>query len=222
MDPTPTPGIADTGELLRRHAAGEKLTPREYGLVGRHYQRTGTRPPGRPPKSGPPRRPGPPASLAPAGPTPGDAPANPLLDGLRLDSCQVGPVQGLGPAPGTTVCSPEAIRATTGAALRALDRLTQSWLRVQTLKAGGDAATAERWAEKAAMSPGDRDLIIETSGEALPPLFESIGLDPKHVPLIGFAGGLAGYGIGVAGAHSAMQEEAAERLAESRRPKASP
>jgi hypothetical protein len=207
---TPTPGAVDIENLLRRHAARERLTPAEYGHLGRHYQKTGTRGPGRPSSVGPARRKAPSPSLATPGPMPGvpgnglgvpDSGGNPLLAAPMPE-----PLGQADPPPSHPILDPGSAKAVVGALVDAADRLAQSYVRVSTLRAGGDEQTANRFATAAACPAESRRLIVETSPEYLPPLLGSIGLSGAAVPGGAALVGAAGWGIGLLGVATEIRQ----------------
>lgn len=126
-----------TAEILRKHAAGEKLSASERGKLGAYRAKISTKPNGRPPK----------APVA------------------NVDAQTAG--QGSPPAngPGAPCVDPDLIRRTTQAILQTCDQIAQRYVSGEAGKAGADKAMQAEFARAAALPDGPRELMVQTSPE---------------------------------------------------------
>lgn len=179
------PAIA---ELLRRKAAGEKLTASEHGRIGnwKQRQRLNTLTGGMPlaaPAAAPvaPAAPGAPVGLAPVA----DA-AAPLSD---RDAALV--------------------RGTVAAVLAKLNAVGQRHLLAAAKAAGADAATLDRFSRAEVVGDEDRKVLSETA----PLVAEGAGLDPRKVPVYAFFGTLTACGLNFYQAIAELKELQAQKPA---------
>lgn len=196
--PTPIPGLAPDpalAEILRKHAAGTRLTPQEYGRLGAWKARASGLPIGRPKKSG-----APPGSSAPA-------PA--LLPRLDPGAMAPGPAEIAG-AP-TPAVDPDLVRRTTAAILSTCDQAAKALIGNAARQAGADATTQKQFEEAAALQSGPRDLMVQTSPEVI----ASLGIDASNYPVAAFLSGLGiwagSLGIAMAKLNTMAKERALAR-----------
>jgi len=184
-----------TADLLKKHAAGEKLTPADYGKLGAWKAKlkslvTGG---GRPPVPATAA-----ASSSPALPPPGTGPvvaSNPAPDGSA----------------GSAPVDPDLVRRTTAAILTTCEGIACSWIVTEARKAGADEITARQFERAAALQQGPRELMIQTSPEVL----ASMGVNAGNYPVTAFLTGMgvwAGSLMVAVNKLKAMQEER-QRLA---------
>jgi hypothetical protein len=207
---TPSAGSPDIADLLRRHAAKEPLTSREFGILGAHAAKLRRAGLGNPSGGGPPRRKAPHSPMGAGGPMPGvsdsglavpNTGGNPLF--ASPDTVPAGSVDS---APHHPSVDPAATRAVVGALVDAADRLAQSYVRVATVKAGGDEGTANRFATAASCPPESRRLIVDTSPEYVPAVLGALGLSGAAVPGGAAIVGVAGWGIGLLGVATEIRQ----------------
>jgi hypothetical protein len=185
-----------TAEIMRRHAAKERLTPQEYGKLGAFRSRlarlgqklVGNPSPGVPgpqPASGP-------VPLAPGGPALGGAdPAETQGDGLA----DIGIDENL-------------VRNTTSGILSALDETAQAMITAAAYEAGADEGTALKLEKAVALRPGQKSIMVETSPAAV----AAMGVDPKKFAVGAFLSAFSTYGITVLSAVAQLRRARAEML----------
>jgi len=147
-----------TAEIVRRHEAGQKLTPVEYGKLGAWKARL---------KGVFARKP-----MAAA--TPGAVTAAAQPGEAQSDSA--------GPAP----VDPDLVRRTTEAILKTCDSIARTWIVSEAKKAGADEATSRTFDMAAALQPGPKDLMVQTSPEVL----IALGVNSGNYPIAAFLTGL--------------------------------
>jgi hypothetical protein len=201
--PTPSPQtkaiappVADpiTAELLRRHSAGDKLTPQEFGKIGafRSKQRqAGVDLPTAKPSA---------AALPAGGSALAPAPSSPIGSD-RLPDPRV---------------APELVRKTTGAILNRVENISKRFIASEARKAGADQNLAQKFVDAGSLDADSRGLIVDTS----PEVFASLGINPESYPLTVFFGALSAWGANLAMCVMELKEIQSERIALER--KASP
>jgi hypothetical protein len=167
-----------TAELLAKYAAGEKLSPQQYGKVGAWKAKlkavfTG--------KGG---APGPGAGPA----QPGAAPGNAL--GVGTMAPAEAPGNGLPVVPP----DPRVVQRTTESIIKALDGIARRKIVTEARKTANDRGlapeqvdrTAARFDSAASVPVAAKDMMVETS----PDVAAALGIDPKSYPIATFLGGL--------------------------------
>jgi hypothetical protein len=168
------PQLPSVDEILRKRAAGIKLSRAEAGKLG-GVNRRGMQAAGLPARA--------PAAPAGLGALPPGGPAPALVDPYA-------------PAP----LDPQAAADAVAAGLGCLEAGLQGYVLTTLTKSGADARTITAWMGRFQSQP-DLKRAITTSG---PPALSSMGVNPAHLPLFVFFGalgaqlgawGLAGYGL---------------------------
>ncbi len=97
---------------------------------------------------------------------------------------------------------PVLVRRTTQAILATCDSIARSWIVAEARKAGADDATCLTFDKAAALQPGPRDLMIQTSPEVL----EALGLDASNYPIAAFVTGAGIWGGSILVAVNRLRE----------------
>lgn len=169
----PNPELAD---LIRRKAAGEKLSSQEYGKLGGYYRR-------RAPSAAPP-------------PTAGPSRVELLRAAGAVDPIQA-PVDLQSPPP----VDPELVRRTTDAILKAIDGVCCRWIESEARKAGADQSSVALIVDQAKLQDSQKSVMVETS----PIILESLGVDSSNYPIAAFLAGLGTWALGLFGAVSGLR-----------------
>jgi len=178
-----------TAELLKKHASGEKLTPQDYGKLGAWKAKLKNVFAGKSAVAAP----GAAVTAVSA------APLAPLAPGQA-------PIGGPGVAP----ADPDLVRRTTAAILQTCDGVACTWIVAEARKAGADELTARAFEKAAALQPGPRDLMVQTS----PELLTALGVHANNYPVTAFLTGMgvwAGSLMVAVNKLKAMQEERKEK-----------
>src|ERR1044071_1038822 len=149
-----------TANLLAKHAAGEKLTPRDYGKLGA-FKASLKRLVGKPDGS--------------VEPTAAKSGHGPILGAV---SSAPGPAPGMDAPP----TDPALIRRTTAAIVKQMDTIARQSIALAAADAGGDAEKLKALDAAAALPPASANLIADTSVDVIPDLLERIGVGAHNYP----------------------------------------
>jgi hypothetical protein len=158
-----------TADLLRRHAANEKLTPSEFGKLGAFSKKVKSIFAGKAERGAQSREAGPGQPAAVGTVAPGQASGD-----------------GLAAVPPDPRLVQDATALLLGEANKAVERFISSEAR----KAGADDKSHNRIVAAASLPPPAKSLMIETS----PQVAALLGLRPEHFPLGVFFGALSLWG----------------------------
>jgi hypothetical protein len=121
-----------------------------------------------------------------------------------------------GPAPGDGLVAPpvdpELVRRTTAAVLTTLDNVAQHWVGAEAAKAGADDKRIAMWQRQAALPPGPKELMVQTSPEVL----AALGVNAANYPLAAFGTGLATWGAALMLVLGELKQLQRERAIEER------
>lgn len=167
----------ETEELLRRHAAGEKLTPQQYGKVGNYrakLNRAAGKAPGRPPAS------------RNTGEAPTDQPSAPDA-ASEAEPPIPGPVEALA----CPDAASDSVRRCFAAMLQACDEITQNVVRSAATSKGLPEKACNRISSAAGLPPALRNAMAETS----PDLCAALNIKAEKMPLAVWAGGVSAWAV---------------------------
>lgn len=184
--PSPLPSIE---ELLRRRAAGEKLTRAEAGKLGGSFR--GGRKPVKPDDAPPPTR------------------RIPVASGVETE--------GPAPVPLPPPVDPDLCRQTASEILDTLNEAGLNSITAKAVAIEAAPADVARFKNLAGLKPGAKTTMVNTSPSWLPKLLRVAGLDPQNAPeaMAGLAAVL--WGVGYVRASSSLDRLGKEREAQRER-----
>jgi len=153
-----------TAELLRKHAAGQPLTPQESGKVGSIKAKLNK-------------------MFGKGNPVPGPAAPGP---GQPAAVASVAPGQTSDGGLAVPAVDSDIVKRTTAAVLGSCDQVAQRYIAREARKVAADDRTTNRFIAAAALPGPTKDMMVETS----PDVLAALGLDPKTYPLTVFVGSL--------------------------------
>ena len=160
---------AATAELLRKHAANEKLSPREYGLLGVLAKK---------------------GKALFAGKGESAAQPNSGGNGNARTVGALAPAQASGDGLPAVPPDPRLVQNATALILSEANKAVERFIGSEARKAGADAKSETRIVAAASLPATAKNLMVETS----PEVARILGLSPEHFPLGVFFGALGLWG----------------------------